>query len=701
MMNDETTSEPTDATERSAPAQPSSGRAKMAAVLVRAKELLRLHWPRVKHSPYFVPAVMLAICMGVFFIARVFLLLIHHDDFASLTAGETLFAFVRGALFDGSISVTYIGLVLLVMMLPFKWAASKWCRRICGWYVFAALVVATFILGGDVVYFGYVHRHAGPETWAAGNDLIILFSVAYGQALVPVILVTISLAALGYGWHRLIPPRGEPLGRRWPHGIACFVVFAVFGLVARGGVTHKPLNIVNAFEGVTVPAGYLVLNGPFSLNHSLRSSYIPDARRLPEAEATAEVRRLVASERDTFLDADYPFLRERTVPAPLSRDSMPVKGPNVVILLMESWDSLCMDCVRRSAGLEAYGATPNFDEFASRGLLFTRFYATGQRSVHGIAAVLAGIPTVPGMPYIGLGLEQNRLPYLGRIAKRYGYSTYFLQGSPRDSYRCEAISSMAGFDNYYGQQDVPETGHAVRKNFMGAWDYDLLMKAHEVFASAPKPFMGLVFTLSTHGPFDMPGERWKVRPHDTRLNRYLHMLAYSDWALGELLAKAKEAGYFEDTVWVLVADHVGGDSVVPGDYLSYHHIALAIVAPGLEPGVRDTIGSQTDLFPTIMDLAGWSGRHATVGRSLVGPSLNEPAPAGGRFALCLNGEMVLWIDGNGWLLHDLSARRASHTEAGVEDAQAALDCSERRLLSTVQVLGDALGKNRVFRPDER
>ena len=79
------------------------------------------------------------------------------------------------------------------------------------------------------------------------------------------------------------------------------------------------------------------------------------------------------------------------------------------------------------------------------------------------------------------------------------------------------------------------------------------------------------------------------------------MLAYSDWALGELLAKAKEAGYFEDTVWVLVADHVGGDSVVPGDYLSYHHIALAIVAPGLGPGVRDTVGGQTDLFPTIME----------------------------------------------------------------------------------------------------
>jgi membrane-anchored protein YejM (alkaline phosphatase superfamily) len=560
------------------------------------------------------------------------------------------------------------------------------------------VAVFVFVLGGDVVYFGHVHRHAGPETWAVGDDLVILLSSAIEEALLPIFLAVLALVGLGYGWHHLIKIRADPVARRWPHGIASFVIFAALFIVGRGGVTKKPLNIVNAFEGVSVPCGYLALNGPFSINHSLRSSHLLETRRFPHEEAVAEVRRLVASERDEFVDASYPLLRDRAAPPAAS----PRRRPNVVILLLESWDSLRVDCTRKAMGLEPYGATPNFDAFCARGALFTRFYATGQRSVHGIAAILAGVPAIPGMPYIGLGLEQNRLAYLGRVAKRHGYSTHFLQASPRRSYRCEAISSVAGFDHYYGAEDMPATDHAARADFMGAWDYDLFMKANDVFASAclragphrqaPKPFMGLVFTLSTHSPYDLPHDDWLTRPADSELNRYLNALAYSDWALGEFLKKAEAAGYFKDTIFVAITDHVGGRSATPGDYPSYHLVPLAIVAPGLEPGVRDILGGQTDLFPTIMDLAGWGARHATVGRSLF-----DETPGGERFAMCLHGEMLLWIEGDGWLLHDLTGRRASHATAPATD----LDLLEKRLLSTVQVMGEALRSNTVFRPAEQ
>jgi hypothetical protein len=105
----------------------------------------------------------------------------------------------------------------------------------------------------------------------------------------------------------------------------------------------------------------------------------------------------------------------------------------------------------------------------------------------GLAALVAGIPTLPGTAYIGMGMEQNRMAYLGHMAEQEGYATIFLQSSKRASFHVDSIAAMAGFKTYLGAEDIPATGHAENITERGAWDYDMLHEANRQFAAAKRP----------------------------------------------------------------------------------------------------------------------------------------------------------------------------------------------------------------------
>jgi phosphoglycerol transferase MdoB-like AlkP superfamily enzyme len=649
----------------------------------RVRAFLGAHWPAVSTWHYFLPVAIFAVSMALFSVARLALLLSYPAEFASLTWGATVFAFFKGLLFDAAILLIAIGLPLLAMTMPFGWAASRILRAICGWYSFVILVLMVFTLAGDIIYFADVHRHAGPETWAVGNDLRIVVWYVLSEAFIPLVLFIALVIGGAMLWRRLlrITPRATTPSARG--GAISFALVVAMTITIRGGLFSKPLSIADAYEGMSVAGGNLILNGPYALSQSLYNSRYIALRAVPMDEAFAQARRDVASAKDTSVDGTFPFLRER-------RNAPAASMPNVVIIFFESWNAAEVDAIRRARGKPPHNVTPNFDRLAKEGMLFTRCYASGQRSIQGIAAVLAGVPTLPGMPILGVGLEINALGYLGHAAKRHGYSSYFLQCSPRLSFKLDALSSMAGFDNYFGEEDCPADQEADHRHRMGAWDLEMYTKANEEFAKARKPFIAFLFTLSTHVPVEIPHARFRKFEGDDDVSRYLNGLNYADWALGRFLDMARKSGYYDDTVFVLVSDHVYPLFKSPEDHPGHVHVPLLVAGPGVDRGVSDVIASQADIIPTVMDAAGWTGRYAACGRSLM--DRDDPER---RFAIAVKGRMVLRIEPGGWVLHDLDGRRAASPGT---DAKT-LDGMERRLVGFFQVLTDAMHHNRVYREE--
>lgn len=155
---------------------------------------------------------------------------------------------------------------------------------------------------------------------------------------------------------------------------------------------------------------------------------------------------------------------------------------------------------------------------------------------------------------------------------------------------------------------------------------------------------------------------------------------------------AKHDGYFDDTIFVITADHanefVEKSEHVPNQF----HIPLLIVGPGVKAGVDERIGSQADIIPTLIDLGGWSATYAGLGRSLMDDTRNPD-----RAAFTVRGDVMDWITREAWVSHNLDKRIGSSPALSAERAAQ----MEQRLLSTYQTTIQLQLNNRFLPTDAR
>jgi phosphoglycerol transferase MdoB-like AlkP superfamily enzyme len=459
--------------------------------------------------------------------------------------------------------------------------------------------------------------------------------------------------------------------------------FLFFGMlvVARGGIDGKPISVGEAFFSNTPAQGYLALNGAFAVSRALLED--PPALRefMPAAQARTMVQSVLAGNGAVFSDPDYPLYRSDL---PATR----ANKPNVVVLMLESWGAQHIDALRLAKNETPLGVTPHFDALARTGRLYSRFYANGQRSIQGAEAILASQPTFPGMPFLGEGIEQNRQSFMGELARSQGYETFFLQSSEHGSLRFDAISARAGFGTYRGAEDIANLHETPKPAATwGTWDHNTLQAAHQLFAAARKPFLGFVFTSTTHTPWLIPDARFEKFKGKSDKELFLNTLYYADWALGELIAAAKKAGYYDNTIFVLVADHadefVSDSSHIPNLY----NVPLLIVGPGIQPGMDARIGSQFDILPTLVDVCGWQTPYAGMGRSLLDNSRLDA-----RASLGVRGSELDWITSAGWVSHNLD--RPLGQSAGLSAALA--EQLTQQLLAAYQTASHAQSHNKIM-----
>ncbi|MGV8935218.1 MAG: LTA synthase family protein, partial [Gallionellaceae bacterium] len=534
----------------------------------------------------------------------------------------------------------------------------------------------------DTIYFGTVHRHVGAEINTVQSDLPSMVMIAISQYSGALFLFGVVAVGGAFFWRYLTHHIPAPPERNWLR-LVNILVGLLLAILGRGGIGGKPISVGEAFFSNSLPQGYLAMNGAFAIARALNDIAPPPKVFMPQAEAIARTHDYLQGKGTPYYMPDYPLFQHASG---ISKKNK----PNVVVLMLESWGAVDIDAMRKQMNLPPLGITPNFDSLAKQGRLYTHFYANGQRSIQGAAAVLASLPTLPNMPFLGEGLEQNRQSFLGQLAQAQGYSTYFLQSSDRGSLRFDAIAARAGFSTYLANEDIPEL-HAHKKaaSTWGTWDHNTFQEASKRFAAAKKPFLGYIFTSTTHTPWLIPDDRWKKFTGGKDLDKSLNALYYADWALGEFIASAKQAGYYDNTIFVLLADHAN-EFVENVDYVpNLFHIPLLIVGPGVKQGVDERIGSQFDILPTIMDIAGWSADHSGLGRSLMDASRIDE-----RAALTVRDNVISWIAPQGWLSHDLT-RRVGNAQ-GLADKT--LNEMEQNLLAIYQATSRLQLDNQIAPP---
>ena len=284
----------------------------------------------------------------------------------------------------------------------------------------------------------------------------------------------------------------------------------------------------------------------------------------------------------------------------------PAQPRNLVIILMESLGADYMGCL---GGLPL---TPNIDALSRQGVLFTRLYSTGIRTVRAIESIISGFLPTPGESIVKRSSCQNNFFTLPELLRRRGYMTEFIYGGRGDFDNMRTFFLGHGFEKIYDKDSIAEPFFT---STFGVSDEDVFHKANEILRSHEgKPFFSLILTTTNHEPFEFPDGRIILyeQPQQTRNNA----LKYTDYALGKFFEMAKKETYYKNTLFLIIADHgnrLHGPGLIP---VRKFRIGGLLIGPEIRAGTYEKTASQLDMIPTLLDLMGISTDHPVPGRAL-------------------------------------------------------------------------------------
>lgn len=618
---------------------------------------------RAKLSVYLVLAALL-----MFSAFRLALYILYHPTFAALSGTELCSAFANGLRFDLAMIALFMGPVLFLFNLPVN---SVRYVKYCLLFMVAELVGMAGFLIADLIYFPYVKRHIAEEILQISADWNFILRYMFTETLLPLaILAVLFLAAalVAHKWFKYRYRFNPSYGWGEPLKLLLCIGFIVLGIRGHLGL-GKPLGIADVYQYASSPAGAaLTLNGVFTAYQVGRKGAVDIQSEYPLEQAIVQTQQRLIAADEIVPDASYPLMRQPLEPRQ-QRDI------NFFIVLLEGWHPYYVDGLSGNG----FGVTPVFDEIIQNGVNFTNAYAVGLRSIFGFAGVMASVPLVPGLPMFGYGLELTRFFRLPGALASQGWHTFFAQTSHRDSYRMCALASYLGAQGSYGWEDLEEKLPYIDKAPFG-YDYDALMFGAQQ-AEKGQPFMGMVFTGITHAPFARTLPQFDKYPGKTWDAGFKNTLYFADWSIGQLLQRAKDEGWFDNTVFVFVADHTSGGPDSDSLYTKYR-IPLVFYAPKLlEPRTVEYVVSQLDIVPTLYNMAGLDMPYTAFGKDMF-----DETDADQRVALVSEGVNIGLITAQGAIRHSrrevLSVEKLTpdFDEAAAEQTLLALDKTAYTLL---------------------
>ncbi|MGI9857348.1 LTA synthase family protein [Vibrio vulnificus] len=421
-----------------------------------------------------------------------------------------------------------------------------------------------------------------------------------------------SIATLWLGWifSGKVTENVRQIKWQWRPVLAIAVVLlGVLG--ARSSLGHRPLNPAMVAFSSDPLVNDLVLNSSYSVFFAINNMKSErSADKFYGQMSQDKIIELVkaSSAKHDFVQGSLPTLN-------VNNATYQGKPKNLVILLQESLGA------RFVGGLGGLPLTPNLDKLLEEGWNFTQMYATGTRSVRGIEAITTGFPPSPSRAVVKLSKSQTGFFTIADLLKKQGYHTQFIYGGEAH------FDNMKSFFLGNGFEQIVDEPQYQNPEFTGSWgvsDEDLYNKADEEFTrlnKEGKPFFSLVFTSSNHSPFEYPAG--KIEPYESEFNTRNNTVKYSDYALGTFFDKAKQSDYWENTIFIVIADHdarVFGSQLVPVDRF---HIPAVILGKGIEPRKDDRLANNIDMPPTLLSLIGIDATSPMIGRDLTKPLARE------------------------------------------------------------------------------
>ena len=413
-------------------------------------------------------------------------------------------------------------------------------------------------------------------------------------------LSLLALATLVIVWISRRGLRASDTGTRFLQRgkvVLVWLLITVITAVAFKG-TYKDRtdnNYVNELSG----------NGIYEFFAAFRSSHLDYSRfyrTLPDDEAFKRVRELIKTPEATYVSDDPRDLTREI------RHTGPEKHLNVVLISVES---LSADFLKEFGSKR--DITPNLDALIGQSMFFDNLYANGTRTVRGLEALSLSVPPTPGDSIVKAHNNENLLS-VADIFNDRGYQSDFVYGGYGYFDNMNYFFSHNGYRTV-DRNDIGKNDVIHHENVWGVADedlYTLALKQMDEANAQGKPFFLHIMTTSNHRPFTVPANRVPQK-NGTREAA----VAYTDWSIADFIKRAQAKPYFDDTVFVITADHCASSAGRTSVPINRYHIPLWIYAPKHIPPQRVTRQmAQVDIMPTVLGLLNFSYRSRFFGADI-------------------------------------------------------------------------------------
>lgn len=215
------------------------------------------------------------------------------------------------------------------------------------------------------------------------------------------------------------------------------------------------------------------------------------------------------------------------------------------------------------------------------------------------------------------GNEYHALP---EIIKEEGYTSSVLHANNKSFWNRDGMYKSLEIDHFYD-----EAAYEITNENTVGWglkDKPFFEQSIKYLQSMEQPFYTKFITLTNHFPFELEEDDTSIEPYDSNsntLNNYFPAVRYMDEALEDFFDQLKEAGIYEDSIIIIMGDHIGisanhnramsmyldKEEITPYDQVQLQRVPMFIHIPGDGNGkVMSEVTGQIDMKPTILSLLG-------------------------------------------------------------------------------------------------
>ena len=363
--------------------------------------------------------------------------------------------------------------------------------------------------------------------------------------------------------------------------ISLLLVLLILFTLGRG-IHRKPLSIVDAPKYGPIGTSALVLNTPFTV-----------IKTLSPKDNLKEINYFTPEEAESIFNPIQTFSY-----------SEPNKK-NVVLLILESFGD-------ENLGV---GQTPFIDSLIQKSYFFENSFANGKVSMDAASSTVSSIPSLMNKSFISSNYSVNEIYGLNQLLEANGYNSSFFHGAFNGSQNFDQYAGHVGFDNYFGKNEYE--GPAVFDGVWGIFDEEFLQYTAKKINTFEQPFFSTIFTISSHAPFIIP-EKYKGKFPKGK-TEIQESIAYADFAVKEFFETAKKMPWYNNTIFVITADHTSAYGTEPAqkNNVGKFRVPIMFFVPGDESmiGVNTKNMQQIDILPSMADYLQLNAKMITFGKS--------------------------------------------------------------------------------------